>query len=262
MTPGGFDASRPASARIFDALLGGRDNFAADREQAARLLEAVPAARDLCARSRAYAGRAVTRLTASGVRQVLDLGCGLPVARKDTAGEMPGMRNLHEAAKAACPGARVVYVDWDPMVISHVAALIRCPGVAAVRADLADAALVLKEAGEHLDLTRPVTVVAAMVAPYWNAGAFAAITAAYTAGLAAGSAVVVTAPWFPSPAAWAQVCEAYTAGTAHNHAPHAVAGFLDGLDVPAGVEIVRGSRPEPADPHPGGCMLGATGHKP
>jgi hypothetical protein len=104
----------PDAGRIYDALLGGKDNFAEDREAAARLIAAIP---DIAAGARAnreFPGRAVRFLAAeAGVRQFLDIGAGLPT-----------MGNSHAVTREAAPDARVAYVDIDPVVICHAEGLL------------------------------------------------------------------------------------------------------------------------------------------
>jgi SAM-dependent methyltransferase len=114
-------------ARIYDALLGGKDNYAADREAARRLVEAVPEARRAARDNRSFLGRAVHLLAAeAGIGQFLDIGTGLP-----TRG------NVHEIARSVNPDARVVYSDYDPIVMAHARALLAdVPGVEAVEADV------------------------------------------------------------------------------------------------------------------------------
>ena len=108
----GIDVSRPHPARIYDYFLGGKDNFAADRETAARVLESWGAVRTAVRENRAFLGRAVRYLAAeAGVRQFLDIGAGLPSSS-----------NVHEVAQAVAPESRVVYVDNDPIVLSHARA--------------------------------------------------------------------------------------------------------------------------------------------
>jgi S-adenosyl methyltransferase len=112
--PAKIDVSRPHSARVYDYLLGGRDNFAADREVAEKALEVWPAARTAARENRAFLGRAVRYLAAeAGISQFLDLGSGLP-----------GVGNVHEVAQDVNPAARVVYVDNDPIVLVHSRALL------------------------------------------------------------------------------------------------------------------------------------------
>ncbi len=97
----GFDASIPNVARIYDVLLGGKDNYAADRDAAVKLLAAVPDAAIAARDNRAFLGRAVRFLAGeAGIRQFLDIGTGLPT-----------FGSVHEIAHAADPAARVVYID-------------------------------------------------------------------------------------------------------------------------------------------------------
>jgi S-adenosyl methyltransferase len=122
-----FDPYVPHPARVYNAWLGGKDNYAADRDAAAKLLAAVPDAGIAARDNRAFLGRAVRFLAGeAGIRQFLDIGTGLP-----THG------NVHEIAHAADPAARVVYADNDPVVTTHANALLAdAPTVAAVNADL------------------------------------------------------------------------------------------------------------------------------
>src|SRR5579859_6034460 len=103
-----FDATIPNVARVYDYLLGGKDNFAADREFAARLLEVRADTQMTVRENRAFLGRVVPFLVSCGVRQFLDLGTGLPTSD-----------NVHQVAQRADPSARVVYVDNDPVVVLH-----------------------------------------------------------------------------------------------------------------------------------------------
>ena len=123
----GFDTGVPNVARIYDALLGGKDNYAADREAAEELLKAVPGAMAAARENRAFLGRAVRLLAGeAGIRQFLDIGTGLPT-----------LGNVHEIAQAANPAARVVYADYDPVVLLHANVLVeKAVTVAAVNADL------------------------------------------------------------------------------------------------------------------------------
>jgi hypothetical protein len=107
-------ADRPHPARVYDYLLGGKDNFAADRAAAARGLEANPHSRIPPRENRAFLRRVVRYLAAeAGIRQFLDIGTGIPTSP-----------NVHEVAQEVAPEARVVYVDNDPMVLAHARALL------------------------------------------------------------------------------------------------------------------------------------------
>ena len=147
----GFDTSVPHSARVYDYWLGGKDNFAADREAGDRALEAYPALVLAVRANRAFLARAVRFLAAeSGVRQFLDIGTGIP-----TAG------NTHEVAQAAAPESRIVYVDNDPIVLSHARALLTSSPVGAcayVDADLRNPRAILAAAADTLDFAAPVAI--------------------------------------------------------------------------------------------------------
>ncbi|GAA2143509.1 SAM-dependent methyltransferase [Actinomadura napierensis] len=173
---------RPAMARVHDHLLGGKDNYAADRELARRVLEVLPQAAAAARDGRAFLARAVRACAERGIRQFLDLGCGLPAAD-----------NLHQMAARHAAGTRVVYVDADPLVIAHARALLIEDGhIAALRADLRDPQSILGAAQVRrlIDPAEPVALVFSCVLhflpdPY-------APVAAVGAAAAPGSALVVS----------------------------------------------------------------------
>ena len=140
----------PHIARVYDYWLGGKDNFAVDRDAAEQVVAAYPGIlRDVRAQ-RAFLANAVTYLAGvAGIRQFLDIGTGFPTAN-----------NTHQAAQDVAPDSRVVYVDNDPMVISHGRALVT--GATApttyVDADLRDPGTILTEAARLLDFSEPVAV--------------------------------------------------------------------------------------------------------
>jgi hypothetical protein len=135
-----FNVTVPNAARIYDFLLGGKDNFAADRDAAARLLEVLPGSAQACRANRDFLQRAVRYLSAAGIRQFIDVGSGLP-----TAG------NVHEVAHEADPATRVAYADYDPTVLAHARALLETsPAVTVVDGDLRKPGDILA----HPDLTR------------------------------------------------------------------------------------------------------------
>jgi hypothetical protein len=148
--PEGIDVTIPSVARMYDFLLGGKDNFAADREAAAKLVELVPDAQKIARDNRDFMVRAVRFLADAGVAQFIDLGTGIPTSP-----------NVHEIARKTVPGARVVYVDHDPVVLAHSRALLATDeGVIAVKADFRDPAVVLADPGVSrlIDFGRPVAV--------------------------------------------------------------------------------------------------------
>jgi hypothetical protein len=138
----------PHPARVYDYWLGGKDNFEADRRGAELALRVMPEFRDYVIGNRQFLVRATRMLAQDGVRQYIDLGSGFLTSP-----------NVHEIAGAAIPGARVVYVDNDPVVFLHLEAdLASTPGAAVTRADYRDPETVLREAEKTLDLSEPVAL--------------------------------------------------------------------------------------------------------
>jgi SAM-dependent methyltransferase len=143
--PQGVDAHRPTDARVHDYALGGKDNYAVDRAYAHRLLALHPALRRPAAESGRFARRAIRHLLDLGVRQFLEIGCGLP-RRGD----------VHHVAG---PESAVVYVDYDPVAVSHYQAVL-CPNgpVRAIHADATEPQRILSHpvVAEVIDFDRPV----------------------------------------------------------------------------------------------------------
>ena len=146
-----FDTSVAHIARVYNYWLGGKDNFAADRAAGEQSIKAFPNI-GLSARSnRAFLARAVHYLAGeAGIRQFLDIGTGIPSAN-----------NTHEVAQAVAPDSKIVYVDNDPVVLSHARALLTSRPEGATQyidADLRDPRQILDEAAQLLDFGRPVAV--------------------------------------------------------------------------------------------------------
>jgi S-adenosyl methyltransferase len=146
-----FDTKVAHVARMYDYILGGKDNYAADRAAAEAWVEIDPGAAFSARSNRRFLGRMVRYLAAeAGIRQFLDIGTGIP-----TAG------NTHEIAQAIAPEARVVYVDYDPVVLAHARVLLTSSEAGAteyIDADLRDTDTILERAGGLLDFSRPVAV--------------------------------------------------------------------------------------------------------
>jgi hypothetical protein len=146
-----LDTTVPQTARIWNHLLGGKDNFAVDRAVGDQIIESMPQLAENARLSRAYLARAVRYLAGpAGVRQFLDIGTGLPTAD-----------NTHEVAQQVAPTARIVYVDNDPLVLAHARALLTTSPEGAtdyVDADLRDPDRILAEAERTLDLKQPVAL--------------------------------------------------------------------------------------------------------
>ncbi|HEX6472667.1 MAG TPA: SAM-dependent methyltransferase [Streptosporangiaceae bacterium] len=150
LRPRGIDANTPNVARIYDYWLGGKDNFAADRAAADRISEIVPEAQAAARANRDFLRRAVRFLAESGIRQFIDLGTGLPT-----------QANVHEVAHEIVPDAKVVYVDYDPVVVVHGHALLRTvDSTAIVEADIREPEKILEHHELHalIDFAQPVAV--------------------------------------------------------------------------------------------------------
>src|SRR6202046_2489536 len=186
--PLGIDTSVAHPARVYDYWLGGKDNFAADRKAAEEVIAIRPAMRRDIRANREMLRRAVRYLAAeAGPRQFLDIGTGIPTSP-----------NVHEVVQRIAPDARVVYVDNDPIVLTHARALLASTpegATAYIDADLRDPDKVLREAAATLDLSRPTAVMLVGVLhlisdeedPY-------GIAARLMAGVPAGSYLVLTHP--------------------------------------------------------------------
>ncbi|MEU7938699.1 SAM-dependent methyltransferase [Microbispora bryophytorum] len=148
----------PHPARIYDYLLGGKDNFAPDREAAEHLLRVSPGTREGVRAHRAFLRRAVRHLAGeAGMTQFLDIGTGIPT-----------QGNTHEVAQQVNPAARVAYVDNDPIVLVHGRALLTgsAAGMTSViEADLRKPETILShpEVRAVIDFDRPVAVILAGV---------------------------------------------------------------------------------------------------
>lgn len=148
--PPAFDPQTPNFARIYDYLLGGKDHFAADREAAEQALSIEPGMRDGALAARGFLTRAVRYLVGAGIRQFLDIGCGLPT-----------QGNVHEVARSVSPDVRVVYVDYDPAVVTHARALLETDSQTLVlRGDLRDPEELLADPAlpRLMDLSQPAAV--------------------------------------------------------------------------------------------------------
>jgi SAM-dependent methyltransferase len=179
----GIRTDIPHPARVYDYMLGGKDNFAVDRETAEAGLKVMPEMRDSSRANRDFLVRAVRFLAEAGIDQFLDIGTGLPTSP-----------NTHEVAQAVNPSARVVYVDNDPVVFMRAEALMADNDTSAVvRADLRDVDDVLAQARKYLDFTRPAALLfVAVLHCVTDEEGPAGIAARYTAALAPGSYVVIS----------------------------------------------------------------------
>src|SRR5260221_2725127 len=146
-----FDTRVAHLARVYDYWLGGKDNYAADREAGDQAIQAYPDIVYSVRANRAFLARTGRYLAREeGIRQFLDIGTGIPTAN-----------NTHEVAQAVAPDCRVVYVDNDPVVLSHARALLTSRPEGAtdyIDANLRDPEKILAQAARTLDFSRPVVV--------------------------------------------------------------------------------------------------------
>ncbi len=140
--PESIDLDRPNAARIYDYLLGGAANFETDRVFADKLLEIMPGARTAARLNRAFLRRAVRFCVSAGITQFLDIGSGVPT-----------VGNVHEIA----PAAKVLYVDNEPVAVTHSELLLRDnPNASVMLGDLTDPDPIL--ATGIIDFTQPVAL--------------------------------------------------------------------------------------------------------
>jgi hypothetical protein len=262
---GGFDPTAPNAARIYDYLLGGKDNFAADRQAAERLLAALPDAGRAARANRTFLTTAVRYVASQGIGQFLDIGAGLPTSP-----------NVHESARAFVPAARVAYVDNDRIAVTHARALLETDdGVAVIEGDSRDpeAILARPELGALIDLSAPVCVLFVSTLHFLTAADADAVVAAFRARMAPGSYLVISHGHNDGPPR-EQVSAAYGRSTVLTGRPAGeIAAYFDGFDlVPPGLVPVvewplahpdaRAPGPWGTNPAPlGARMLAAVGRK-
>ncbi|GAA4263438.1 SAM-dependent methyltransferase [Dactylosporangium darangshiense] len=245
------DWRTPNAARAFDHLCGGVHNFEADRRFAEQAYREWPGFHSLANDHRAFRGRAVRRLAAAGIRQFLDLGCGV-VGRDD----------VHEIAQSAASDAdvKVVYVDLDPVVVAHARYVTAAnQNVTAIRGDVRQPRSILlqSEVTDLLDLAKPIAVLLVAVLEYLaDNDDPAGIVAQFGAAAAAGSFLCVSHT-IPTP------CDAdrqdrvrrlyeQIAAPMHLRTADQVRGLLEGWEpVSSGPVPVTSWHPDPNEPYLG-----------
>jgi hypothetical protein len=248
------DPTVPNVARVWNYLVGGRDNFEADRQAARQLVAVAPVMAQVATASRAFLSRAVSYLAAeAGIRQFLDIGTGIP-----TAG------NTHEVAQAVDPICRIV--DNDPVVLSHARAGLRSSEEGATSyldADVRDTRAVMAGASVTLDLAQPVGVIMINILNFLEDAAEALDRLA--AAVPAGSYLAIMQPsrderLTVAARRWNQLA----ATPVFLRDRGTVARWLAGLElVDPGIVEVHRWRPDPGDPdYPEGMpLLGAVAKK-
>ncbi|MEU1729426.1 SAM-dependent methyltransferase [Actinomadura sp. ATCC 39365] len=263
------DTTKPSVARVYDYMLGGKDNFEIDREVAQMALRIAPDAPQAARSNRDFLARVVRDLVVeAGIRQFLDIGSGLPT-----------QGNVHEIAQAAAPGCRVVYVDHDPIVLVHGRALLAVDdGTTVIEADIRrpDDVLDHPETRQLLDLDEPVGLLLFGILHHLSDEEDPAGIAARLAGrLAPGSHVAVSHfhnPMEERPEVSRQAFEAErlfndTMGTGRWRTREEILGFFDGLELlEPGLVPLAEWRPEPGYRPALGItyhtFLGGVGRKP
>ncbi|WP_420865735.1 SAM-dependent methyltransferase [Actinomadura welshii] len=254
----GINRMVPHSARVWDYLLGGHDNYEIDRQAADAFHEVYPRIVELMAAQRVFGRRAVEYLIEQGVRQFIDIGPGLPSSNCRTTSTDTRATDSHVVARTASPDARVVYVDNDPLVLTHAQALLNGePGglVGHLSADISDTGTVLAGAAEHLDLDQPVAVLLIGVMGHIGDDDDAhAIVRRLMAGLAPGSFLALSDATTTSTAlTWAQETYNATGATPYRlRTPTRIAEFFSGMNpLQPGLVPPTLWRPRSALSHPG-----------
>ncbi len=238
-----FRPDIPSSARIYDYLLGGKDNYPADREAAEIIAAQLPDVRLAARWNRAFLRRVVRYLVGpAGIRQIIDIGAGLP-----TAG------NTHQVAFEACPHARVVYVDHDPVVLAHGRDMLHgVPGTAIIEADLREPEEILADPQltALIDFSKPVAFLLLSVLHFIGDEADpAGIIARLHGSFPSGSHVAISHATADAVAEVADAAKVFDRATtrAHVRSGTEIAKLVVGLDMiePSPVRTPRG-RAEPA----------------
>ncbi len=224
-------------------MIDGKDNYAADREVFQLLATAYPSLPKAVERHRAFLQRAVTWVARQGVSQFIDLGTGMP---------SPPM--THDIAQDTMPGARVAYVDFDPIVTSHFRARVAKDnkGITVVDADVRDCAATLAGAAEGIDLNAPVCVVMGALLHFLDATAARALISSYAAAVVPGSYVIADAGHGEGEAA-DKFFSLYSAEVTalYNHSWDEVRDFLSPLQlVPPGLTEPQAWLPDWSDVPP------------
>ncbi|GAA4221845.1 SAM-dependent methyltransferase [Streptosporangium album] len=241
--PPEVDPNTPSTARMYDYYLGGKDNFASDREAAERIIQLVPGTREVALANRAFLGRTVRHLAEAGIRQFIDIGTGLPT-----------QDNVHQVAGREAPGSRVVYVDNDPIVLSHARALLADnPDTIVVEGDAREPEAILgdDEVRAHVDFGRPVAVLLVAILHFIpDDEQVAGIVASLLRPLAPGSHLVISHIYAGDHddvtiKRGADVYARTNAGSIAARGPEHLRRYFDGLDlVEPGIVQVQAWRPE------------------
>jgi SAM-dependent methyltransferase len=258
--PPQIDIRKPSAARVYDAILGGKDNFPWDRAVAAQVIAAFPQAASSAMLNRQVLERAVRYLHEQGIDQFLDLGSGLPTAR-----------NTHEIARELNPRALVAYVDNDPIVLTHARAqLAEDTATTVVTADVRhpDTILNSPEITAFLDFSRPIGLILNGVVHHLNDDEDPhGVVVKLTSALAPGSYLQLTHFSTAAPAAAERSHQHPLEGGGRMRSAGEITAFFDGLElVDPGVVFLPEWRPDRPVGYPleigGQLILGGMARKP
>lgn len=228
-----LDTTVASIARVYDAMLGGKDNFDVDREIRDQIVTFAPEMMDTATDGRGFLIRAVRYLSSVvGIDQFLDLGSGLPTAE-----------NTHQVAQRIHPETKVVYVDNDPVVLAHGRALLEeNDRTHFVAADLTDATGLLSnpDITRHIEFDRPLALCQIGTLHHVSDDARPhEVMATYIDALPSGSYVVLAHFFHPRDGSdvgkvadqLEDVCTNSSMGTGWFRTREQILGFLDGLDI-------------------------------
>ncbi|MGQ4433980.1 MULTISPECIES: SAM-dependent methyltransferase [unclassified Streptomyces] len=235
---------RPHSARVWNFLLGGKDNYAADREAGEMIVQMFPDIALLARLQRRFLVRAVRYLTEeAGIRQFLDIGTGLPT-----------VDNTHEVAQRIAPESRIVYVDNDPLVLVHAQALLTSTpegACAYLEADVRDPERILEVAAKTLDFSQPIALtMLGILGQIPDSDEPEAVVSRFLEALPPGSYLALS-DGTDTNAALNQAISVYNANSAssyHLRGPERIEAFFTGLEViEPGIVPTSQWHPEPVD---------------
>ncbi|MGR3868150.1 SAM-dependent methyltransferase [Streptomyces graminifolii] len=235
---------RPHSARVWNFLLGGKDNYAADREAGEMIVQMFPDIALLARLQRRFLVRAVRYLTEeAGIRQFLDIGTGLPT-----------VDNTHEVAQRIAPESRIVYVDNDPLVLVHAQALLTSTpegACAYLEADVRDPEQILEVAAKTLDFSRPIALtMLGILGQIPDSDEPEAVVSRFLEALPPGSYLALS-DGTDTNAALNQAISVYNANSAssyHLRGPERIEAYFTGLEViEPGIVPTSQWHPEPVD---------------
>ncbi|MFI1867484.1 SAM-dependent methyltransferase [Streptomyces jumonjinensis] len=249
-----IDTTRPHTARIWNYWLGGKDNYPVDREAGDQIRAIHPGIGDYALADRLFLGRAVHHLVGrAGVRQFLDIGTGLPSAD-----------NTHEVAQRTAPDARVVYVDNDPLVLTHARAMLTSTFEGRtdyLDADLRDVDAILERAAGTLDFSEPVALMMLGVVIFVEDHQESYdVVRRFMAALPSGSHLVlshtITSPSMPEVDAAVAFWNEHGTPRLTQRTPAQVERYFDGLEL-LEPGVVSCSRWRPGSPSGSGSPSGA-----